>query len=340
MRRRNAITDVPGIRVGHADDPEALTGCTVILCERGAIGGVDQRGGAPGTRETDLLRPMHLVQKVHAVLLAGGSAFGLEAAGGVVRFLEERRVGFNVRSARVPIVPAAILFDLGVGRADVRPDAAMGYAACMRASTDPPAEGNAGAGMGATVGKLFGMGGAMKAGIGTASLDAGGGVIVGAIVAVNALGDVVDPETGEIFAGLRPVRVGPLRLGGGGPFAGSLEMMRRTTGRAVLRLATRGNTMIGVVATNARLTKEEANQVAQMSHDGVARAIRPAHTMLDGDTLFALSTGRQRADVSLVGACAAEVVAQAIGNAVREAHGVAGIPARRELQATLTAREA
>src|SRR3990170_4882331 len=261
MRRRNAITDVPGIRVGHADDPEALTGCTVILCERGAIGGVDQRGGAPGTRETDLLRPMHLVQKAHAVLLAGGSAFGLEAAGGVVRFLEERRVGFNVRSARVPIVPAAILFDLGVGRADVRPDAAMGYAACMRASTDPPAEGNAGAGMGAT----------MKAGIGTASLDAGGGVIVGAIVAVNALGDVVDPETGEIFAGLRPVRVGPLRLGGGGPFAGSLEMMRRTTGRAVLRLATRGNTMIGVVATNARLTKEEANQVAQMSHDGVAR---------------------------------------------------------------------
>ncbi len=159
MRRRNAITDVPGIRVGHADDPEALTGCTVVLCERGAIGGVDQRGGAPGTRETDLLRPMHLVQKVHAVLLAGGSAFGLEAAGGVVRFLEERRVGFNVRSARVPIVPAAILFDLDVGRADIRPDAAMGYAACMRASTDPPAQGNAGAGMGATVGKLFGMGG-------------------------------------------------------------------------------------------------------------------------------------------------------------------------------------
>lgn len=158
MSRRNAITDVPGIRVGHADDPEALTGCTVILCERGAIGGVDQRGGAPGTRETDLLRPMHLVQKAHAVLLAGGSAFGLEAAGGVVRYLEERRVGFNVRSARVPIVPAAILFDLGVGRADVRPDAAMGYAACLRASTDPPAQGNAGAGMGATVGKLFGMG--------------------------------------------------------------------------------------------------------------------------------------------------------------------------------------
>jgi L-aminopeptidase/D-esterase-like protein len=340
MSRHDAITDVPGIRVGHADDPEALTGCTVILCERGAVGGVDQRGGAPGTRETDLLRPMHLVQKVHAVLLAGGSAFGLEAAGGVVRFLEERHVGFNVRSARVPIVPAAILFDLGLGRSDIRPDAAMGYAACRRASAKPPAQGNAGAGMGATVGKLFGMGGAMKAGIGTASLDVGGGVIVGAIIAVNALGDVVDPTTGEILAGLRPVRLGPLRLGGRGPLAGSLGMMRRASGRTALRMATRGNTIIGVVATNARLTKEEANQVAQMSHDGVARAIRPAHTMLDGDTLFALSTGRRRADVSLVGACAAEVVARAIVHAAREAHGVAGIPARRELDAPPGAQEA
>src|SRR3990172_5687935 len=237
MRRRNAITDVPGIRVGHADDAEALTGCTVILCERGAIGGVDQHGGAPGTRETDLLRPMHLVQKVHAVLLAGGSAFGLEAAGGVVRFLEERRVGFNVRSARVPIVPAAILFALGVGRADVRTDAAMGYAACMRASTDPPAEGNAGAGMGATVGKLLGMRGAMKSGIGTASVDAGGGIVVGALVAVNALGDVVDPETGEILAGLRPVRTGLFSLGGRGRFADSQKVMRAATGRTVLRFA-------------------------------------------------------------------------------------------------------
>ena len=339
MARRNAITDVPGIRVGHADDPEALTGCTVILCERGAVGGVDQRGGAPGTRETDLLRPMHLVQKVHAVLLAGGSAFGLEAAGGVVRFLEERRVGFNVRSARVPIVPAAILFDLGIGRADVRPDAAMGYSACVLASSNPPAQGNAGAGMGATVGKLFGMGGATKSGIGTASLEAGGGVIVGAIAAVNALGDVVDPRTGEILAGLRPVRVGPLRLGGGGPFADSLAMMRGRAGRAVLRLAGRGNTVIGVVATNARLTKEEANLVAQMSQDGVARAIRPAHTLLDGDTLFALSTGRKRADASLIGAYAAEAMARAIVNAVQQAHGVPGIPAPRELRAERAAAQ-
>jgi L-aminopeptidase/D-esterase-like protein len=340
MARRNAITDVPGLRVGHADDPEALTGCTVVLCEKGAVGGVDQRGGAPGTRETDLLRPMHLVQKVHGVLLAGGSAFGLEAAGGVVRFLEERGVGFNVRSARVPIVPAAILFDLGLGRSDVRPDAAMGYQACRRASTAAPAQGNVGAGMGATVGKLFGMRGAMKAGVGTASLEAGGGVIVGALVAVNALGDVVDPATGEILAGLRPVRIGPLRLGGRGPFAGSLEMMRRRAGRSVLRLARGGNTVIGVVGTNARLTKEEANKVAEMSQDGVARAIRPAHTLLDGDTLFALATGQRRADVNVVGACAAEVVARAIANAAREAHGVAGIPARRELGAMAGGQEA
>jgi L-aminopeptidase/D-esterase-like protein len=330
VKRRDAITDVPGIRIGQADDPAALTGCTVVLCEAGAVGGVDQRGGAPGTRETDLLTPMHLVQKVHAVVLAGGSAFGLEAATGVMRYLEERRVGFNARSARVPIVPAAILFDLGVGRSDVRPDAAMGYAACQRASADPPAQGNAGAGMGATVGKLFGMAGAMKSGIGTASLAAGG-VVVGAIVAVNALGDVIDPETGETMAGLRPVRLGPIRLGGRGRFAGSLKMMQSSAGRTLLRLASRGNTVIGVVATNARLTKEGANKVAQMAHDGVARAVRPAHTMLDGDTLFALSAGRVRADVSLVGALAAEVVARSIVRAAAEAHGVPGCPARREL---------
>jgi L-aminopeptidase/D-esterase-like protein len=339
MKRHDAITDVPGIRVGQADDPLALTGCTVVLCEGGAVGGVDQRGGAPGTRETDLLRPMHLVQKVHAVLLSGGSAFGLEAAGGVVRYLEERRVGFNVRTVRVPIVPAAILFDLGVGRSDVRPDAAMGYAACRQATAEAPAEGNVGAGMGATVGKLFGMAGAMKGGIGTASVEAGGAV-VGAIVAVNCLGDVVDPDSGEIVAGLRPVRFGPLRLGGRGPFAGTLKMMKSRAGRTVLGLAGRANTVIGVVATDARLTKDEANQVALMSQDGVARTIRPAHTMLDGDTLFALSTGRRRAEVNLIGACAAEAVAQAIVRAVRQAHGVPGVPSRRELRLPLSAQEA
>ena len=331
MAGQNAITDVPGIKVGHAHDGEALTGCTVILCERGAVGGVDQRGGAPGTRETDPLRPMHLVQKVHAILLSGGSAFGLDAATGVVRFLEERRVGFNVRVAKVPIVPAAILFDLGIGRADVRPDAAMGYAACINASTDRPAEGNAGAGMGATVGKILGMGRAMKSGLGTASVRLGRGVYVGAIVAVNPFGDVIDPSSGSILAGARPAQVGPVRIGGPGRFADTLKVMKSLAGKAVLRLGSRGNTVIGVIATNARLSKEEANKVAQMGHDGIARSVRPAHTMLDGDTLFALSTGRRQADVNIVGAYGAEVVAQAVVRAVLSASAAGGLPAAKDL---------
>jgi L-aminopeptidase/D-esterase-like protein len=330
MGRHDAITDVPGIAVGHADDYEALTGCSVVLCESGAVGGVDVRGGAPGTRETDLLGPFHLVQAVHAVLLAGGSAFGLDAAGGVMRYLEEKHIGFDTRVVRVPIVPAAILFDLGIGRADVRPDAAMGYRACRRASTDRPAEGNAGAGMGATVGKIFGMAGAMKSGIGTASLELGGGAVVGALVAVNALGDVIDPSDGRILAGARPVRVGPLRLGGRGPFADTLATLRSAPGRTVLRLASRANTVLAVVATNARLTKEGANLVARMAHDGVARAIRPAHTLLDGDTVFALSTGRRPVNVNIVGAFGAEVVSRAIVRAVRAAHGAGGLPAVRD----------
>jgi len=331
MAGQNAITDVPGIKVGHAHDGEALTGCTVILCERGAVGGVDQRGGAPGTRETDPLRPMHLVQKVHAILLSGGSAFGLDAATGVVRFLEERRVGFNVRVAKVPIVPAAILFDLGIGRADVRPDAAMGYAACINASTDRPAEGNAGAGMGATVGKILGMGRAMKSGLGTASVRLGRGVVVGAIVAVNPFGDVIDPASGSILAGARPAQVGPVRIGGPGRFADTLKVMKSLAGKAVLRLGSRGNTVIGVIATNARLSKEEANKVAQMGHDGIARSVRPAHTMLDGDTLFALSTGRRQADVNIVGAYGAEVIAQAVVRAVHSASAAGGLPAAKDL---------
>ncbi|MEW6567588.1 MAG: P1 family peptidase [Chloroflexota bacterium] len=331
MPRLNAITDVPGIRVGHAHDRQALTGCTVVLCEKGAVAGVEQRGGAPGTHETDLLHPMHLVQKVQAVLLTGGSAFGLEAAAGVVRYLEERGFGFDARVAKVPIVPAAVIFDLGLGRADVRPDAAMGYAACRNASAERPEEGNAGAGTGATVGKIFGMAGAMKAGIGTASLSLGGGAVIGAIVVVNSLGDVVDPTTGGILAGARPVKVGPTRVGGTGPFADTLAVMKSFAGKTVLRLASRANTVIGVVATNAALTKDEANKVAQMAQDGVARVIRPAHTMLDGDALFALSTGRRRVDVNVVGAYGAEVVAQAVLRAVMEAEAVGGIPTARDL---------
>jgi L-aminopeptidase/D-esterase-like protein len=325
----NAITDVPGILVGHADDAAALTGCTVVLCPQGAVGGVDQRGGAPGTRELDALRPMHLVQQAQGVLLAGGSAFGLDAATGVMRWLEEHGAGVDVGVARVPIVPAAILFDLGVGRADVRPDAAMGYRACLAASSERPREGNAGAGMGCTVGKLLGPAQGMKGGLGTASLSLAGGLVVGAIVAVNALGDVVDPQTGEIVAGARQPGSEPPRM------ADSLAVLRSRAEQAgpwpnASRPPT--NTVIGVVASNARLSKEEANFVAQMAHDGLARTIRPAHTLFDGDTIFALATGERPADVSAIGALAAEVLAQAILSGVRAAEAVPGWPSASSFQ--------
>ena len=334
----NAITDIPGILVGHAQNLEALTGCTVVLCEAGAVGGVDQRGGAPGTRETDLLRPLHWVEKVHAVLLAGGSAFGLDAASGVVRYLEARGVGYEVGVARVPLVPAAILFDLAIGRADVRPDAAMGYLACMNATSGPPAQGNIGAGTGATVGKILGMSNAMKAGIGTASMEIGGGGIVGAIVAVNAMGDVLDPSSGHLIAGARvpiegskpsPMGIGtdPRRDTTPSRFADTLSVMRtRAASPAPLE-----NTVIGVVATNAKLTKEQTNKVAQMAQDGLARAIRPAHTMVDGDTIFALATGELNGDVNTVGSFAAEVFAQAIVQAIYAAEPVAGLLAARDI---------
>ena len=329
MSDAGSITEVPGIRVGHAHDAEALTGCTVVLCTKGAVGGVDQRGGAPGTRETDPLRPMHLVQRVHAVVLSGGSAFGLDSASGAVRYLEEMGVGFDVRVARVPIVPAAILFDLGLGRSDVRPDAAMGYRACQAASKSRPRQGNAGAGMGATVGKILGLRRAMKGGIGTASARLGRDGIVAALVAVNAFGDVVDPQSGEILAGARA----RARKGAAPRFADTIAVMRRQAGRSGLGLGRRqgSNTVIGVVATNAALSKEQANTVAQMAHDGIARAVRPAHTMLDGDTLFTLSTGTRRVDVNIVGALAAEVVAQAIVQAVRHARAAGGLPAMVDL---------
>lgn len=327
----NAITDIPGIQVGHAQDEQALTGCTVVLCEGGAIGGVDQRGGAPGTRETDAMHPMHLVNEVHAVVLAGGSAFGLDAASGVVRYLEERGVGFDVRVARVPIVPAAILFDLGIGRSDVRPDAEMGYQACLNASADPPAEGNVGAGTGATVGKILGLAGAMKSGIGTASLEIGSGVKVGAIAAINVFGDVIDPETGQIIAGARVVQKGPVKIGKGPYFADTLSVMESLIGRTVLGFISRENTAIGIVATNAKLNKEQINKVAQMAQDGLARTVCPAHTMLDGDTIFALATGEKKADVNIVGAFAAEVFAQAVLRAVRTATPAAGLPCAAEV---------
>jgi len=316
----NAITDVKGIKVGHYTDLEAATGCTVVLCEEGAIGGVDVRGAAPGTRETDLLRPMHLVERVHAVLLTGGSAFGLDAAGGVMRYLEERGIGFDVKVAKVPIVPAAVLFDLAIGDPKVRPDAEAGYAACLAASEGPVAEGNVGAGTGATVGKLLGPKLATKSGLGTASQKIGKGIIVGGIVAVNAFGDVVDPKSGEIIAGTRKPVVGG--------FLNTAEGIKGDLGQTVLAFA---STTIGVVATNAYLTKEQVNKMAQMAHNGLAMAIRPAHTMFDGDTIFALSLGKKKADVSVIGSVAAEVMAQAVVRAVTQAEGLLGVPAARDL---------
>jgi L-aminopeptidase/D-esterase-like protein len=325
MKLNNTITDVPGIEVGQVQDDDALTGCTIVLCRKGAVAGVDVRGGAPGTRETDLLDPVNLVEKAHAIVLAGGSAFGLDAASGVMRYLDENSIGFETGAGKVPIVPAAILFDLNLGSDDVRPDAEMGYRAASTASSDAPAEGNVGAGTGASVGKIFGLKSAMKAGVGTASMKMGG-LVIGAIVAVNAFGDVIDPQNGGIIAGARSTNLGPLKLGQEGYFGDTLEIMKTFIGRTVLGFATKANTVIGVVATNAKLTQAEATKVAQMAQDGLARTIRPAHTMLDGDTFFALATGEKKTDPSTVGAFAAEVVAQAIVRAVQKAAPVGGLP--------------
>ncbi len=322
----NAITDIPGIRVGQAQDLQALTGCTVILAEDGAVCGVDQRGGAPGTRETDLLRPMHLVNAVHAVVLTGGSAFGLDCATGVMRYLEEQKIGFDTGFARVPIVPAAVLYDLGIGSPSRRPDADMGYQAAQAASVQPPQQGNFGAGTGATVGKILGPANAMKSGIGTASMEIGGGIKVAAIIAVNAFGDIVDPQTHHILAGARTTTIGGIRVGSGDTFADTEAVLRTFAGRAILSFTAGHNTVIGAVATNAKLTKEEANKVAQMAHNGLALTVRPAHTMLDGDTIFALATGKKRADVNLVGAFSVHVVAQAVVNAVLAAAPAGGLP--------------
>ncbi len=328
----NTITDVPGIMVGNAQDETALTGCTVILCDDGTIGGVDQRGGSPGTRETDALRPMHMVENVHGVLLAGGSAFGLNAAAGVMQYLEEQGRGVNTGVVRVPIVPAAILFDLAIGSAAIRPDAQMAYQACVNASKGPVQQGNVGAGTGATVGKILGMRQAMKSGLGSASVDIGNGVWVGAIIAVNALGDVKDPSSGKILAGARSLQKGPIKLGQPGHFADTMQIMRTFAGRTIVNFASKANTVIGAVATNAKLTKDEANKVAQMAHNGLARTIFPAHTMFDGDTIFALATCKKNADVNIVGAFAAEAVAIAIVQAVNCAVSAGGLPAANDLK--------
>lgn len=313
------ITDVPGIRVGHADREEALTGCTVVLAEAGMICGVDVRGSAPGTRETDLLSPIHMVEKVHAVVLSGGSAFGLQAASGVMDYLEEHGKGLDTGYARIPIVPAAVLYDLGIGDAGVRPDREMGYRACEAASTEVPV-GNVGAGRGATVGKAFGMERAMKAGLGTSSVQLHDGLIVGAIVAVNAFGHVIDPVDGGILAGSR---------GEDGTLLDTVQLLQKSV-REETSFAGM-NTTIGVVATNAKLTKPRMTKVAQMAHNGLARTIFPAHTMVDGDTLFALASGEVQASADLVGALAANVVSEAIVQGVKAAKGAGGLPAAGEI---------
>jgi L-aminopeptidase/D-esterase-like protein len=308
--RADGLTDVRGLRVGHFTDTRRPTGCTVVLAPEGAVAGVDVRGAAPGTRETELLHPLNAVDKVHAVLLAGGSAFGLDAAGGVMRWLEERGHGLQVGPARVPIVPAAILFDLWIGDPSVRPNAAAGYAACDAATEAPVTQGNVGVGAGCSVGKLFGMARAMRGGLGSASVTVGG-ITVGALVAVNALGDVLDPNTGQVIAGARTAD--------GSALLGTMQALMRGEVPAPLQLG--AATTLGVVATDAVLTKVEANQVARMAHDGFARAINPAHTLTDGDTVFALATGASgcAANITLVGALAAEVMATAILRAVRAA---------------------
>ncbi|AOH43682.1 peptidase S58 [Anaerolineaceae bacterium oral taxon 439] len=322
-----SIHKIPGFKIGHAEDTATLTGCTVILCDEKTCGGVDQRGGAPGTRETDLLRPMHLVEHVNAVLLSGGSAFGLDAAAGVMRYCEDQGMGYPVGPTRVPIVPGAVLMDLTVGDHRVRPDAAMGYAACQAANDDEPKQGNVGAGTGATVGKILGMGQCMKGGIGHAALDLGGGLWIGAIIAVNALGDVVDPDSGKILAGARTISKGPIRIGEPGYFADTLSIMRSTLGQRALAMSAKTNTVIGAILTNARLTRNEANKLAQCAQNGLALTIRPAHTMFDGDTIFALASRKKAGNIHTLAAHAPLVVARAVVNAVRFAEPVGNIPA-------------
>ena len=327
-----AITDVAGIEVGHFTDSRRPTGCSVVIARAGAVGGVDVRGAAPGTRETDLLSPVNLVERVHAVMLSGGSAFGLAAAHGAMQWLEENGIGFDVGVARVPIVPAAVLFDLTVGDASIRPDAAAGHAACRAATRKAPAQGNVGAGSGAVVGKVFGKERAMKAGIGSASVTLDG-VTVGALIAVNALGDIVDPDTAQVIAGARRAARG----------RGARELL--DTRRAILAgklptpLLAGTNTTIGVIATDAVISKSQANKLAQMGHDGLARSINPVHTMSDGDTLFMLGTGESQRTVGMMtlGTMVCEAVARAVVQAALQAQGITvdglALPAAADLRA-------
>ena len=314
----NQITDVPGVKVGNKENQQALTGCTALLFEDGAVAGVDVRGSAPGTRETDLLNPVNLVDKVHAICLSGGSAFGLDAATGVMQFLEEKGIGLDVGVAKVPIVPAAVLFDLACGNPKVRPDKKMGYEAAKAATTEKFSTGNYGAGCGATVGKLAGPDFCMKGGLGSASIRLGNGVVIGAIVAVNPVGDVRDGSTQCILAG--PYKDGMI--------VDSLKLIEQNYFPPI---RAGSNTTIGVVAVNANLTKAEATKVAQMAQDGYARTIFPAHTMFDGDTIFAVATGGEKVPVDVIGSLAAKVMERAIIDAVKSADSIEGITAYKDL---------
>lgn len=328
MKRLNAITDVSGIQVGHASDFKALTGCTVILCEEGAVGGVDIRGTATGTRQIDALSHLHLVEKIHAILLSGGSAFGLDAAGGVMNFLEERKKGFDVTKTRVPIVPAAVIFDFGIGDFRIRPDQKMGYQACLNAS-EKVEEGSVGAGTGATVGKLFGIDRAMKGGVGTSSVFGPRGLIVGALVVVNAFGDVYDSDSNQILAGARKSKRS-LQLANSSKWM-KKGVTRKQFGGALKSEADIFNTTLGVIATNASLSKKEASQVAQMAHSGLVKMISPFHSTFDGDLLFAISYGKKKADVNTIGLLGEVALMEAVKRAIMKADGFGIIPAYRDI---------
>ena len=314
------FTDIDGIKVGNAEDLEAGTGCTVIISEEGATAGVDVRGGSPGTRETDLLNPQNLVDKIHAVVLSGGSAFGLDAASGVMKYLEERNIGFDVQVTKVPIVCSAVLFDLVVGDYKIRPNLEMGYRACVNATDKECPSGNIGAGTGATVGKFLGTNRAMKGGLGSFAIQVGD-LKVGALVAVNCLRDIIDPETGEILAGLLDEE--------GKTLVGTENILIQKYNEKKNIFS--GNTTIGVVATNGIFTKSEANKLASMAHNGYARSIRPAHTIFDGDTIFTMATGKVEADINVVGALAAKTMERAVINAIKSVDSVYGFKAYKDL---------
>ncbi|MFZ2087864.1 MAG: P1 family peptidase [Desulfobaccales bacterium] len=316
------ITRIPGFAVGHASDYKNVTGCSVILCPPGTVGSVDIRGSAAGTRQLDALLSLHIVEEVHAVLLSGGSAFGLDAAGGVMEFLEERGRGFDVTITRVPIVPTAVIYDLSVGDCRVRPDKSMGYAACLAARPDFQGAGSVGAGTGASVGKLFGIRHATKGGLGSACLEGPDGLLVGALVVVNAFGDVVDPDTGEILAGTRKTPESP-------EFADSAALIRQGVVRQNFG---EPNTTLGVVVTNARLTREQAQKIAQMAQNGLARTIRPVHTLFDGDTVFVLAHPEVAANLHILGLLAQTAMETAILDAIRQADGIGVLPSHQDLK--------